>query len=44
VHQSGNFCGGLAARRIHQFQVLLLTTTSSLGLIALLALAWDESL
>jgi drug/metabolite transporter (DMT)-like permease len=40
----GDFCGGLAARRMHPFQVLLLTTTSSLGLIALFALARGESL
>ena len=40
---AGDFCGGLAARKIHQFQVLLLTTLSSLLLLSLFAILLKES-
>ncbi len=40
----GDFCGGYAARRINQFQVLFLTSISSLLLMLLLALILGESL
>jgi drug/metabolite transporter (DMT)-like permease len=41
---AGDFYGGLAARKINQFQVLLLTTSSSLLLLILFALIGKESL
>ena len=41
---AGDFCGGLAARKINQFQVLLLTTSSSLLLLVLFALIGKESM
>ena len=39
---AGDFYGGLASRKLHQFQVLLLTTYSSLILLVLFALIWRE--
>lgn len=41
---AGDFCGGLSARKIHQFQVLLLVTASSLVLFILLAVIGQESI
>ncbi len=41
---SGDFCGGYAARRLNQYQVLLLTSLSSLSLLLVLALIWGEGL
>jgi drug/metabolite transporter (DMT)-like permease len=41
---AGDFCGGLAARKINQFQVLLLTTSSSLLLLILFAVIGKESI
>lgn len=41
---AGDFCGGLAARKIHQFQVLLLATGSSLVLVFLFAIFGQESI
>lgn len=41
---AGDFCGGLAARKIHQFQVLLLTTSSSLLLLVLFAVIGKENI
>ena len=41
---AGDFCGGLASRKVNQFQVLLLTTSSSLLLLFLFALFEKESL
>jgi drug/metabolite transporter (DMT)-like permease len=41
---AGDFLGGLASRKLNQFQVLLLTTCSSLTLMAVLALLWGEHL
>jgi uncharacterized membrane protein len=41
---AGDFCGGLATRKINPFQVLLLTTASSLLLISLFTLLWQEKL
>jgi drug/metabolite transporter (DMT)-like permease len=41
---AGDFCGGLAARKINQFQVLLLTTSSSLLLLVLFAVIGNENL
>jgi len=41
---AGDFCGGLAARKINQFQVLLLTTSSSLLLLILFAIFGNESM
>jgi drug/metabolite transporter (DMT)-like permease len=41
---AGDFYGGLAARKNHQFQVLLLTTSSSLLLLIMFALIGDESM
>ena len=41
---AGDFCGGLAARKINQFQVLLLATASSVLLLVLFAVIGAESL
>jgi drug/metabolite transporter (DMT)-like permease len=41
---AGDFCGGLASRKINQFQVLLLTSASSLLLLILFALFSKENL
>ena len=41
---AGDFCGGLASRKINQFQVLLLTTSSSLLLLILFAVIGKESI
>jgi uncharacterized membrane protein len=41
---AGDFCGGFTARRINQFQVLLLTTSSSLLLLFIFAITGDEFL
>jgi uncharacterized membrane protein len=41
---AGDFLGGLAARKQNQFQVLWITTCSSLTLMALLAVLWGEHL
>lgn len=41
---SGDFSGGLAARKLNQFQVLLLMTLSSLFLVTLFTLIYNESL
>lgn len=38
----GDFSGGFAARRISPYQVLFLTTLSSLSLLLILALVWGE--
>ena len=39
---AGDFYGGLASRKLHQFQVLLITTYSSLILLVLFAVIWRE--
>jgi drug/metabolite transporter (DMT)-like permease len=39
---AGDFLGGLASRKLNQFQVLLLTTYSSLLSLFLLAVIWGE--
>jgi drug/metabolite transporter (DMT)-like permease len=39
----GDFLGGLASRKLNQFQVLLLATCSSLILLLLFAVIWRES-
>lgn len=39
---AGDFCGGLAARKMNQFQVLLLMTSSSLFLLVCFAILWKE--
>ena len=44
VWGSGDFCGGLAARKFHQFQVLLLANVSSLLVLLLFSLVAKESL
>lgn len=41
---ASDFCGGFASRKLNQFQVLLLTTVSSLLLLILFALIWREGL
>lgn len=41
---SGDFCGGLASRKVNQFQVLLLTTSSSLLMLILFSLFGKENL
>jgi len=41
---AGDFCGGLASRKINPFQVLLLTTSSSLLLMVLFAFLWKENI
>jgi drug/metabolite transporter (DMT)-like permease len=41
---AGDFCGGIATRKINQFQVLLLTTSSSLLLLILFAVIGKESM
>jgi drug/metabolite transporter (DMT)-like permease len=41
---AGDFCGGLASRKINPFQVLLLTTASSLLLMVLFSFLRKESL
>ncbi len=41
---AGDFFGGLASRKQNQFQVLWITTCSSLTLMFLLAVLWRESL
>jgi drug/metabolite transporter (DMT)-like permease len=41
---ASDFCGGFASRKLNQFQVLLLTTISSLLLLILFALIWRERL
>jgi drug/metabolite transporter (DMT)-like permease len=41
---AGDFCGGAATRRINQFQVLLLTSASSLLLLVLFSIIWTENL
>jgi drug/metabolite transporter (DMT)-like permease len=38
----GDFCGGFAARKTNHFQVLFLTSISSLVILVLCALLWDE--
>jgi drug/metabolite transporter (DMT)-like permease len=40
----GDFCGGYATRRVNQFQVLFLSTLSSMALVFLCALLWGEQL
>lgn len=40
---AGDFCGGLATRKNHQFQVLLLATSVSLLILALFAMIGKES-
>ncbi|MBL7162947.1 MAG: DMT family transporter [Anaerolineales bacterium] len=40
----GDFSGGYAARRISQYQVLFLTSLSSLSLLLILAFIWGEGL
>lgn len=44
VWGSGDFSGGLAARRSGQFQVLALAATSGVLMLALFAIWWDEPL
>jgi drug/metabolite transporter (DMT)-like permease len=41
---AGDFCGGLVTRKINPFQVLLLTTASSVLLMILFTLLWQENL
>jgi uncharacterized membrane protein len=41
--RAGDFCGGLASRKNHQFQVLLLSISSSLLLLTLFATIGIES-
>ena len=40
----GDFSGGIAARKLHQYQVLFLTSLSSLAVLFTLALVWGEGL
>jgi drug/metabolite transporter (DMT)-like permease len=40
----GDFLGGLAARKLNPFQVLLLTTAGSLSMLVLFALLWNDGL
>jgi len=40
----GDFSGGLAARKLNQFQVLVLTSASSLCILIIFALLWREGL
>jgi drug/metabolite transporter (DMT)-like permease len=40
---AGDFCGGLASRKINQFQVVILTTLSSLLLLILFSFIWAEN-
>ncbi len=39
---TGDFLGGLASRKLHQFQVLLFSTSSSMLLVFLCAFLWGE--
>jgi drug/metabolite transporter (DMT)-like permease len=39
---TGDFLGGLASRKMHQFQVLLFSTSSSMLLVFLCAFLWGE--
>jgi drug/metabolite transporter (DMT)-like permease len=39
---TGDFLGGFASRKVHQFQVLLFSTSSSMLLVCLCAFLWKE--
>jgi drug/metabolite transporter (DMT)-like permease len=41
---SGDFSGGLAARKIHQFQVMLLGTLASIGVLLVFSLSLESGL
>jgi drug/metabolite transporter (DMT)-like permease len=44
VWGSGDFCGGLAARKNQVFQVLILSTLSGIGVLLVFAFLWKEPL
>lgn len=44
VWGGGDFSGGLATRRAHQFQVLVISTLSGIGILVICAWLWGESL
>ena len=41
---TGDFLGGLASRKLNQFQVLLVTASSSMLLLFVCMVVWRESL
>jgi drug/metabolite transporter (DMT)-like permease len=41
---AGDFCGGLASRKMNHFQVVILTALSSLLLLILFSIIWAENL